>query len=418
MPGVRVLGTPIACESTVAADIEAGIKGAFNDIVAALTRPLSEEEKNPQPKTDPSPRIAFKGNSQEVHQFFYRKGWGDGLPIVPPSEAAVAEMLAGTNLPANHMVAKLIPRMGKATVEKIAVNAVMAGALPVHMPVLIAAVQALSDPKTRFDTFEVSTGSWAPFLLLNGPIRNEININCSSGALSPGNIANSAIGRAVGLIVKNIGGARKAIEDMGTLGNPGKFALVLGEFEEESPWPPLHVDRGFKKTDNVLTVFFPNGYRQSIPSQTNAEGIAASLSAMGPRSLSALIVIPDHARIFSSEGWTKQRVREYIIQSAASSAAASAKRPASAKPAASGAATGANPVTPGAPAAKSARRGGPLADEDFIVVVAGGPGVWHGLHQSAGGFENSFVSKKIELPSNWDKLVAKYKNLVPNYVTY
>ena len=386
MPGVRVLGTPIACESTVAADIEAGIKGAFNDIVAALTRPLTAEEKNPQPKTDPAPRIAFKGNFQEVNQFFYRKGWGDGLPIVPPSEAAVAEMLTGTSLPANHMVAKLIPRLGKATVEKIAVNAVMAGALPVHMPVLIAAVQALSDPKTRFDTFEVSTGSWAPFLLLNGPIRNDINLNCSSGALSPGNIANSAIGRAVGLIVKNIGGARKAIEDMGTLGNPGKYALVLGEFEEESPWSPLHVDRGFGKTDSVLTVFFPNRYTQSIPAQTNAQGIATSLAAMGPGSLSALIVIPDHARIFNSEGWTKKQVRDFIIKSSAD--------------------------------AGSARRGGPLTDEDFIVVVAGGPGVWHGLHQSAGGFENSFVSKKIELPSNWDKLVAKYKNLVPNYVTY
>ena len=185
--------------------------------------------------------------------------------------------MKGTDLPPDHMVAKLIPRMGKATVKKIAVNAVMAGALPIHMPVLIAAVQALSDPKTRFDTFEVSTGSWSPFFIINGPMRKDVHINCSSGALSPGNMANSAIGRAVGLIVKNIGGARKGIEDMGTIGNPGKYSLVLGENEEESPWDPLHVDRGYKKDDNTVTVFFPNNFSLSIPSQTSALGIADGL---------------------------------------------------------------------------------------------------------------------------------------------
>jgi hypothetical protein len=388
MPGVRVLGTTIACESTVAADIESGIDAVLNDIVAALTKPLTSEEKAPQAKTEKQPKIAFTGNYQDVNHFFYRKGWSDGLPITPPSEAAVAEMMTGTDLPANHVVAKLIPRMGKATVEKIAVNAVMAGALPTHMPIIIAAVEALSDPKTRFDTFEVSTGSWAPLLVINGPVRKDIHINCSSGALSPGDMANAAIGRAVGLIVKNIGGARKAIEDMGTLGNPGKYALVLGENEEESPWQPFHVDIGYKKEDNAVTVLFPNRYTMTIPSQTNAEGIAASLAGMGPRSLSALIVIPDHARIFTAEGWTKQQVKDFII-----------KKNSTPNPNAGG-------------------RSVPLKNEDFMIVVAGGPGVWHGLLQSAGGFENSFVTKKINLPRNWDKLQAKYKNLVPTYVKY
>ncbi len=388
MPAVRVVGSPIACESTVVEDIQSGIDGVFDELVAGLTKPLTEEEKSPQMKTEKPLRIAFEGNLTEVNQFFYRKGWGDGLPIIPPSEEAVAEMMKGTDLPADHVVAKIIPRMGKATVEKIAVNAVMAGALPLHMPVLIAVVDALSDPETRFDTFEVSTGSWAPFLLVNGPMRKDIHINCSSGALSPGNIANAAIGRAVGLIVKNIGGARKAIEDMGTLGNPGKYTLVLGENEEESPWPPFHVDNGYEKEDNTVTVFFPNRYTMSIPSQTNAEGIATSLARMGPGALSALIVIPDHAKIFNSEGWTKQQVRDAIIKKSAESA-------------------------PG-----GSRRGGGLKNEDFILVVAGGPGVWHGLLQSAGGFGNRFITRKIKLPRDWDNLVAKYKNLVPNYVRY
>ena len=116
MPGLRVLGTSIACESTVAENIESGIDEVFDDIIVALTKPLTKEEKSPQTKSGKQPRIAFKGTYQDVNQFFYRKGWGDGLPITPPSEEAVAEMMTGTDLPADHTVAKIIPRMGKATV--------------------------------------------------------------------------------------------------------------------------------------------------------------------------------------------------------------------------------------------------------------------------------------------------------------
>jgi hypothetical protein len=383
MPGVRVVAETVACESTVAADIEAGVAAVMQDIIGALTKPLTADEKAPKSKAVKLSRFAYKGNLEEVNRYFYGKGWTDGLPIVPPTEKAVAAMLTGTDLPADHVVAKIIPRLGKATVEKIAINAVMAGALPTHLPLLIAAVQALADPKTRFDTFEVSTGSWAPFLIINGPVRKDININCSSGALSPGDIANATIGRAVGLIVKNIGGARKGVEDMGVIGNPAKYSLVLGENEEKDPWEPLHVERGYKKEDNTLTVFFPNSYSQTIPAETSAQGIAERLAAMGPGSLSALIVIPDHAHILAGEGWTKNKLKEYIMKNA-----------------------------------PQGRPGATLGADDFIVVVAGGPGVWMGLFRSAGGFENSFVTKKIELPRNWDKLVAKYKGIVPNYEGY
>jgi hypothetical protein len=254
------------------------------------------------------------------------------------------------------------------------------------MPVLIAAVEAISDPKTRFDTFEVSTGSWAPLVVINGPVRKDIHINCGSGALSPGNLANAAIGRALGLIVKNIGGARKGIEDMGTLGNPAKYSLVVGENEEESPWEPLHVEFGYEKDDNTLTVMFPNSYVQTIPSQTNAQGIATTLAGLNPMPLSCLIVIPDHAKVFSSEGWSKKKVKEYIIQNST------------------------NEVR---------LQSGGLKNEDFMIVVAGGPGVWMARLQSAGGrFQNSFVTKEIKLPRNWKNLKAKYKTLIPTYVRY
>ena len=393
MPGIRIVGESVACESTIKSEIEEGIAAAMKNVVEALTRPLTPEEKSPKQQTGKTPRIAFKGSLQEVNRFYYRKGWTDGLPIIPPTEEAVAEMLTGTDLPPDHIVATIIPRKGKATIEKIAVNAVMAGALPTYMPVLIAAVESLADPKTRFDTFEVSTGSWAPFFAINGRIRNDININCSSGALSPGNIANAAIGRAVGLIVKNIGGARKAVEDMGVIGNPGKYSLVIGEDEEASPWVPVSAERGFKKEDNTVTVFFPNTYIQTIPRGTDAKGILETLASISSSTMSCLIVIPSWAKVLSSEGWTKQKVREYIAEHA----------------------TPSNSSVVGSSAARSN-----IDNNSLMILVAGGPGSFIGLLRSAGPgfFENEFVTKKIELPKNWDKLVAKYKNLKPNYEKY
>jgi len=394
MPGIRIMGESVACESTVISEIEEGVAAALKDVVEGLTRPLSPEEKSPKQKTGKTPRVAFKGSLKEVNQFYYRKGWADGLPIIPPTEEAVAEMLTGTDLPPDHIVATIIPRKGKATIEKIAINAVMAGALPTHMPVLIATVQAFADPKSRFDTFEVSTGSWAPSLTINGRIRRDIDINCSSGALSPGNIANSAIGRAVGLIVKNIGGARKAIEDMGVIGNPGKYSLVIGEDEEASPWEPLSVERGFTKEDNTVTVFFPNTFIQTVPGGTDAKGILDTLANMGTTSMSSVILIPSWARVLSREGYTKQKVKEYIAEhSIAGSKIA-------------GFPNTANPAK--------------MDTDNLIILVAGGPGSFIGLLKSVGPgfFENALVTKKIELPKNWDKLVAKYRNLKPVYEKY
>jgi hypothetical protein len=394
MPGIRVVGETVACESTVKSEIAEGIAAAMKDVVEGLTRPLTAEEKSPKQQTGKTPRVAFKGSLQDVNRYYYGKGWTDGLPIIPPTAAAVAEMLTGTDLPHDYIVATLIPRKGKATIEKIAINAVMAGALPTYMPVLIAAVQSLADPKTRFDTFEVSTGSWAPFFAVNGRIRNDIQINCSSGALSPGNMANAAIGRAVGLIVKNIGGARKAIEDMGVIGNPGKYSLVIGEDEESSPWEPLSVERGFKKEDNTVTVFFPNTFIQTVPGGTNAQGILDTLSGMTTGTLSTIILIPSWARVLSSEGYTRQKVKEYLAAHGAPIRSS---------------------VTP-----SNAGEPPKIGLDSFTILVAGGPGSFVALLRSAGPgfFENAFVTQKIELPKNWDKLVAKYKDVKPNYELY
>jgi hypothetical protein len=174
MPQIRVVPEPIVSESTVVEEIEAGVSSVMDAVVTTLTRPLSAEEKSPRPKDVEKPAgIVFKGNLEEVNRFFYRRGWTDGLPIIPPTEEAVAEMLTGTDLPRDHVVATLVPRKGKATIEKIAVNAVMAGALPTYMPILIAGVKNLLNNVVA-DMMAVSTGSWAPFWVINGPIRQEL----------------------------------------------------------------------------------------------------------------------------------------------------------------------------------------------------------------------------------------------------
>ena len=196
------------------------------------------------------------------------------------------------------------------------------------------------------------------------------------------------------MIVKNIGGARKGVEDMGVIGNPAKYSLVLGESEEESPWEPLHVERGFRKEENTVTVFFPNGYAQSVPRETSAQGLAQALADMGPWNMSCLIVIPSHAKILSSEGWTKNKLKEYILKNARS-------------------------PFPSSKQSSDILSQPPAVDSDgLLIVVAGGPGAWMGMLRSVGGIQNGFITKKIELPHKWDKLVAKYKDVVPEYNKY
>jgi hypothetical protein len=421
-----VVPASVPGESSVVEDIEAGIRAAMDRVIAALTEPLSPEEKSPRPReTEKLSRIIFKGHIEEVNRFFYKRGWTDGLPVIPPTEEAVAAMLQGTDLPPDYLVAELGPRCGKATVEKIAINAVMAGALPTYMPVLIAGIQSLiSFPEYGFLRLSVSTGSWAPFWIINGPVRNDLFINCRSGALSPGDIANAAIGRAFGLIIKNIGGIRKGIEDMGVLGNPGKYSLVIGENEEDSPWEPMHVEHGFKREDSTITVSFPNTYIQMWPYGSDDEGIMRALiyNLMPGRGGGfCLLLTPPHARTLANHGWTKKSIKTFISEYA--------RAPAYRMPSY----WGVSPAVPGVTAGLQGSRV-PMREMDEVpiiknpesiaIIVAGGPGAFIGQLAGGtgvvGGTVNSWEKAiaTIKLPANWDSLVAQYKNVVPTYLRY
>jgi hypothetical protein len=386
VPGARFVPTNIPCECTESVKISAAVQEVLSEVVAALTRPLSPAEIAPEPRpTELTHGVVFEGDLQEVQRFFYKRGWTDGLPILPPTRDAVEEMLSGTDLPADHIVGKMIPRLGKATVEKIAINAVMAGALPTAMPLLIAAVEAMLDPLSNYGIFQVSTGSWSPFLIVNGPIREQVHLNGSSGALSPGDLANATIGRAIGLIAKNLGGARKGLEDMGVLGNPAKYSMVLAENEEASPWEPLHVQHGFSASDNCVTVSFPNSYVQIVPRGTDDAGIVGTVLDRLGKSWRQVTVLmcPSHAASLAEAGWTPERFIAELER--------------------------ARPAIPGTGI-------GRLADTECgaRVVVAGGPGAWIGLVLGVG----RWVSRPVSLPAGWERLVRKYREYAPNYLRY
>jgi len=407
MPGVRVVAETVPCECTEPERIARGVHAVIDDIVAALTVPLTRDEQSPPPPETAGARgIVFDGDLAEVQRFFYQRGWTDGLPIIPPTEAAVEEMLTGTDLPRDCLVGRMIPRLGKVTVEKIAINAVMAGALPIYMPLLIAGVEALLDPKSAFGTFEVSTGSWAPFWVVNGPIREQLHVNGGQGALSPGDIANATIGRAMGLIVKNLGGARKGLEDMGVQGNPGKYTMVTAENEEAiASWEPLHVQHGFQHEDSCVTVSFPNTYLQIWPYGSDDKGILrAIMSNMVPRWRQlTLLVPPGHAQTLADAGWTKGEIASYLYEYA--------RVPAYRTPEFWG--------TPGMQRVRpplNAEDPTPLlrSPDTMRVVVSGGAGAFMGMAYGAG----TWVTKPVTLPSQWERLVRKYRSLVPNHLRY
>jgi len=416
MPGARFVATSIPCECSVMEDVEAGVDAVMNEIVVALTKQLSSEEKSPSFREVEKPsRIIYQGNIEEVNRFLYQRGWTDGLPIIPPTEKAVAEMMKGTDLRADHLIGRIIPRLGKATVEKIAINAVMAGALPTYMPLLIAGVQIISDPSSDFGTWGVSTGSWAPLWIINGPIRNDLNINSGSGALSPGDIANATIGRAMGLIIKNIGGIRKGIEDMGTQGNPGKYSMVLAENEEESPWEPLHVERGYNREVSTISVSSPNSYVQTWPYSSDDDGILRAIMD-NIRAAPTIVLTPPHANILSSQGWTKKDIKNFISEYTR------------VPPYRLGKYWGiSNPATGEGRAGLHGYRI-PFRDWDSVrvvsdpseisVIVAGGPGALIGLHMPNYFFGNCKTIEKVQLPADWDNLVKKYKAIMPKYTQY
>ncbi len=255
-------------------------------------------------------------------EFFADQGLTDGLPVVPPTEERVLRMLAGTTRPPTDVVAHIPPNLAPATVEKIAINAVMSGCRPDYLPVVIAAVEAACTDTFNLHGVLCTTYFVGPLIVINGPIRHTIDLNCGRNVFGQGRRANATIGRALQLVVRNVGGGRPGEIDMATLGQPGKYTACIGENEEASCWDPLHVERGFDREQSTVTLFAaeaPRAIRDQISRRASslATSMAYSLETVAHRKLHGmdqvlLVVSPEHARTFEQDGYTKTDLRARV----------------------------------------------------------------------------------------------------------
>lgn len=254
----------------------------------------------------------------------FERGITDGLPVIPPTPKYVERMLEHAKLPPDDVIGFIPPESGPATVEKIAVCAVMAGCLPAYFPVVIAAIRAVLEPKFNLLAIQTTTNPVSPVLIINGPIRNRLAINCGRGCMGTGFRANATIGRAVRLVLLNVGGCKPGEVSKSTHGFPGRFTFCFGEMEEGSPWDPLHVEHGLQRDDNAVTVVGGQGTQNVYASFRRPESIvhmvADGMAVYGNNGyLQAagnpiVAITPGHAKIFAENGWSKNRVKQELFE--------------------------------------------------------------------------------------------------------
>jgi hypothetical protein len=265
----------------------------------------------------------------EAMELCYSQGWSDGLPVVPPTKDRIVAMLAAAELDPNKQLAFIESRQVSVTAEKVAINAVMAGCRREYMPVIVATVEALADPLYGYHGPATSTGGSAVFMLVNGPIARELDINCGDNLFGPGWRANATLGRAVRLIMRNVIGTRPGELDRSSLGHGGKYTYCIAENEAESPWPALHTERGFRADQNAVTIFAalaPHQYANGLSS--TPEGVLDTACAhmrisasTGRHSQYALVFAGEHMAIMAKAGWSRDDVKRYCFEHSKSSVA-------------------------------------------------------------------------------------------------
>ncbi|MBI4524764.1 MAG: hypothetical protein HY695_13250 [Deltaproteobacteria bacterium] len=299
-------------------------ESALDGIIKAVTGPELPADGLPAAAGVAGPDVKsvlqVPAEPSRMLQYFLKRGLSDGLPVIPPTREAVREMMNGFDK--DEIVGVIAPLNGIATVEKIAANAVLAGCLPEYFPIVMAAMKAILDPGFNINGVQTTTGNVTPLIVVNGPCRQALEINCSSNVLGQGWRANATIGRAIRLILTNIGGGIPGLYDKATLGQPAKYTFCIAENEEENPWEPLHVERGISRGADAVSVFGCSGVHSIIDmaSQT-AKGLlkTMALSMMGGAtsgvtSSEALIIIcPEHAAILSAGGYQKEEIRQELF---------------------------------------------------------------------------------------------------------
>jgi hypothetical protein len=299
----------------------------------------------------------------------YARGWTDGLPVTPPTDERIIAMLKGTTRRPGEVVGKIPPFLADCTVEKAAINAVMAGCRPEYMPVLLAAIEAALEPVFTLHGVLATTYFSSPIIVVNGPVAKKIGMNSGINALGQGNRANATIGRALNLIVQNVGGGRPGEADRSTLGAPSKYTLCFAEDESDPQWEPLSVARGLPRGASAVTLFQGHGPEAFVDQKTRtAEGLtrsfATSLVRMGHLNLTqsarALLVLsPEHYAIYKEAGWDRRRIERALYE-------------ATIRPGAELIA-GKDGIGEGIPASRADERVPKFHEDGLMVVRAGGP---------------------------------------------
>ena len=290
---------------------------ALEGVTLALTAPLKAEEKESGPYTPPKhPRIVVTGSLDVIQDYFYQNGLSDGLPIIPPTEEKVVAMLKGTSHTPDEVLTEKMPPAGlMVTVEKVAINAVMAGCKPEIMPVLLAAVEGFVKSGGGACT---STNSFSIMQVLNGPIIKELEMNSGSGALSPGNQANAAIGRMLTFFKTNLGGGEVGVNMLGVQGNPGNYAFTVAENEEKSPWESFSVEKGFQADESTLSVF--TGGWSHVGNYYQVEDdlafLAKDIAVFEYPNAAVALIAPPRAKLIHDSGMSKQDAKAFIWENA------------------------------------------------------------------------------------------------------
>lgn len=295
-----------------------------SQLAAALTQRVAgvvAEAAQPLPA-----EIQIDSETESVQELFFAQGWTDGLPVVPPTHAAVRAMLSTVRRAADEEIGPIPPRLRMGSIEKIAINAVMAGCRPDYFPVVLAAIEAMLDPECRLYGIRTATNNGTPLIIVNGPIAQKLDINARGNVFGQGWRANATIGRALQLVLRNVGGDMPGETDMSTQGQPGKFSFCIAENEADSPWQPFHVERGYAREDSTVTVIGASAGHNvfTYGCENGAEILdhfVGAMTALGHNNVifptgPLLVIGPEHAGVLARDGYDKPAIREYLFEHA------------------------------------------------------------------------------------------------------
>ena len=330
LPAIRLLEYPLPNIGAQTRDeLYLSSLPLIDELVSLLTHAPVGEKENKSTNTATPPTIVFKGNLLEVNDHFQERVWSDGLPIIPPTLEQVDAFLSFTDRSSQEVIGLLLPTRLPATVWKVAVNGVMAGCRPDYMPVLLAIAEAVADPAFGIEHLG-STSGMTPLIILNGPIVKQLGFNSGQGVMRPQARANVTVSRFLRLLMVNIAGYRLGEADMATFGR--NYYPAIAEAEDESPWPPLSVDRGFSSGANLVTVLGADSITHSFltdgPAENHLRVIAreiarelggnllVAMERFGGRIAPVLGLTPLVSGILASAGYSKDKVKQWIYERA------------------------------------------------------------------------------------------------------